>query len=141
VPQVQRPPLHPVDTEPVHHLITPRASPAIPTLPASRLAPPSSAQLFDRLPSVADLDFITLDTQPTADEQRVGCDPLDTSLLPARADLDVAMRYFTTYINTAFQIHHEPTLQAQLDGLYDSTQRCSQGGYFTALSEVCACRS
>ena len=104
-----------------------------------RLAPPSSAQLFDRLPSVADLDHVVLDTH--TDEQYAESRHSDVSFSIPRSELDVAMRYFFAYINTAFQTHHEPSLRLQLDTLYDDSHRRSQAAAFTASGECAHCSS
>lgn len=100
--------------------------------------PPSSSQLFDRLPSAADLDQVVLEN---SDEDFIGVgsdDDLAINDLPLRGDMDLAVHFFLTQINTAFPIVYEPTLHHQVSRLYEG--RGSQGDAFTAYSEFWAIR-
>lgn len=99
-----------------------------------RMAPPSSAQLFDRLPSVADLDVIRLDAHAEHDEEFIPA-KVDADHLPAREELDQAVDYFATQVNSAFPILHEPSLRRQTANLYSGNETSSQVDVFIAFSE------
>jgi hypothetical protein len=113
----------------------------------SRLAPPSSSQLFNRLPSVADLDGIRLDAEADveAHDEDAYWSPgsgrmhLPSALAPAlelvppEDELARAVEYFVVHVNAAFPVLYEPSLRETAARVCGEREKSSFVDVFTVL--------
>lgn len=120
--------------------LTPQATPYVDTsthlfLSNSLAGPPSSFQLLDRLPSVADLSSISLEPRrPLTTETGRTRVVLDREILPEKPHMEKWIDYFLTYINSGFPILHGPTLLRQMEIVQADAPDLTPQDVFVVLS-------